>query len=159
MIGYNHTIITIEAKNADSLALKSPSSAVKIYQFIDGKCEINTADFTPNEYSMQYFKGDSVIYEDTLIIKQNLKYADANYNPKSIAKQILEAIEARLQNTATNSQLYVKVGEKEIRYMDYSELIKWRNFYQKQVAKENGKPTQIKHEKLYYREYLRGGII
>ena len=151
MIGYNHSTLTIKNSRADSVAIKGLNIAVKVFDLIDGVAEINTNDFVAGQYTIQFFNGNDVIDEDELIIKQNLKYADANYDPRSTARQILDAINARLQNTATNTQLYVKVGQKEIRYMDYDQLIKWRNHYQKEVAREQGKPTQIRHEKLFYR--------
>lgn len=151
MIGYNYSTLTIKNSRADSVAIKGLNIAVKVFDLIDGVAEINTNDFVAGQYTIQFFNSNDVIDEDELIIKQNLKYADANYDPRSTARQILDAINAYLAGTATHQQRRVKVGEKEIEYSSYDQLIKWKNHYQKEVAREQGKPTQIRHEKLFYR--------
>lgn len=151
MTGYNYSTIVFEDAEADSIAVKSPSSNVKIYNLINGKVQVNTNDYLPDEYNIQYFRGDQVIKQDVLTIKQNLKHAPDSYNPQSKAKQILTAINAYLSGIATHQQRKVKVGEKEIEYSSFDELIKWKNFYEKLVLKESGKPTQIRHEKLFFR--------
>lgn len=149
---YNHSTLIIEDKNADSLALKSPSSNVKIYQFTNGKVLINTDDFIPQQYNVQYFKGNDVVKQDILFVKQNLKFATQSFNPRSKARQILDAIQAFLAGKATNNQRRIKVGDKQLENSSFDELIKWKNYYQKQALKEEGKPTQIRHQKLFYHE-------
>lgn len=159
MIAYNFSTLIIKHSKADSVAIKGLNVAVKVYNLVDGVAQINTDNWTAGQYSVQYFVGDQIIGEDQLIVKQNLKHTDSNYDPRSKARIILEAIEAYLAGVATHQQKKVKVGQKEIEYSTFDELIKWRNFYQKEALKEEGKPTQIRHEKLFYRQYLRGGII
>lgn len=119
MIGYNYSTLTIKNSKADSVAIKSLNIAVKVFDLVDGVVEVNTDDFVAGQYTIQFFNGNDVIDEDELIIKQNLKYADANFDPRSEAKKILDAINAYLGGTATHQQRRVKVGEKEIEYSSY----------------------------------------
>lgn len=151
MIAYNYSTLTLKNKKADSVAVKGVNTAVQIYQFVDGVVTINTDTYAVGDYSIQYFFQDEVIGQDVLTIKQNLKHASSNYDPRSKAKIILQAIEAYLSGVATHQQRKVRVGEKQIEYSSFDQLIKWRNFYMKQALKEEGKPTQVRHEKLYYR--------
>lgn len=151
MIGYNHSTLVIEDKKATEIAIKGLSSPVQVYEVVDGKATVDTTNYTVGDYVVQYFKDNQIIKQEDLQIQQNLKYADADYDPRSSAQKILEAIDAYLAGTATHQQKKVRVGQKQIQYSSYDQLIKWRNFYAKQVAKELGKPTQIRHQKLYYR--------
>ena len=151
IVGYNHSSLVIEDKKATSIAIKGLSSAVQVYNVIDGKATVNTDSYTVGDYVVQFFKDNDIIRQDDLQIKQNLKYADANYDPRSNAKITLEAIEAYLAGTATHQQRKVKVGEKEIEYSSFDELIKWKNYFASLVAKEDGRPSQLRLERLYYR--------
>ena len=112
MIGYNHSIIVLQDKTADTVAVKGLSSAVQIYDLTNGKVEINTDAYTAGDYFIQFFKGNEVIKEDTLIIKENLKYVSSAYDPRSNAAKILDAINAYLAGVATHQQRRIKVGEK-----------------------------------------------
>lgn len=151
MIAYNHTILYIEAGKADSLAIKGIKSAVQSYSLTDGKFKVDLADYEAGLYYVQYYRGNEIIKEDELTVRQNLKYADSNFDPRSKARIILEAIQAHLAGTSTVTQRRLKCGEKEIQYSSFDELIKWKNFYQKEALKEEGKAPQVRHEKLYYR--------
>lgn len=148
---YNFAHLIIKHAKADSIAIKTVGIAVKVYDVVNGEVDVDTTDWIAGQYSIQFFLNDQVIDQDILIVNQNLKHTDANYDPRSNAQKILEAIDAYLAGTATHQQRKVKVGQKQIEYSSYDQLIKWRNFYAKQVAKELGKPTQIRHQKLYYR--------
>lgn len=148
---YNHSTLELKNSRADSVAIKGINIAVKLYDLIQGVVQINTSDFEVGLYQIQFFKGDEVIQQTTLKVKQNLKYVDANYDPRSEAEKILEAIEAYLAGRASSQQKEVSVGDKRIIYSSFDQLIKWRQFYKKQVRKEQGKPASIKYEKLYYK--------
>ena len=148
---YNFSTLQIKHSKADSVAIKIKGKAVKVFQIVNGSAQINTSDWTTGDYVIQFFKDDEVIDQDILTVKQNLKYTDANYDPRSEAQKILEAINAVLAGRATQDQYHVKVGEKEISYCTFNELMNFKNYYQKLVARQNGKPTQIRHEKLFYR--------
>lgn len=149
LYGYNHSVIKIKDGKADSLAVKSENTAVQIYTFVNGECQINTDNFPVGEYYLQFFKEQQIIKTDVLQIEQNLKYAGNNYNPKSRNKIILEAITACLQGRATHGQDYVKVGEKQLHYMSYDQLMKLKDYYEVLVRKQDGKAPAIRFEKLY----------
>ena len=148
---YNHSTLEIKHSKADSVALKTLNSAVMLYDLVNGVVTINTDNFTIGEYAVQFFKDDQVIEETTLICKQNLKYVSANYDPRTPAKIILEAIEAYLAGVATHQQKRVKVGQKEIQYSSYDQLMKWRDFYAIEARKEQGKAGNLRFEKISWR--------
>lgn len=153
IIGYNHSTLVIEDKKANSIAIKGLSSAVQVYDVVDGKATVDTTNFAVGDYVIQYFRDNQIIRQDDLRIEQNLKYADANFDPRSKAKITLEAIEAYLAGTATHQQRKVKVGEKEIEYSSFDELIKWKNYFAAIVAKEDGRPSELRLQRLYYRSF------
>lgn len=148
---YNHSTLTIKSDKADSLAVKGNQTAVQLYDFIDGVAEINTDEYAVGDYLIQFFKGDEVIEQTTLKVKQNLKYVDANYDPRSKAEITLQAIEAYLAGRASSQQKEVSVGDKRIVYSSFDQLIKWRQFYKKEVRKEAGKAPALRFEKLSYK--------
>ena len=148
---YTHSKLVINHKNADSVAIKGMNQAVMVYQLTNGKAEINTDNWQQGEYVIQFFKGDEVLSFDNVICRANLKYVSSNYDPRSPAKKILDAINAYLAGVASHQQRRIKVGDKEIEYSSYSELNQWKNYYEKIVAKQQGKPAQIKAERLHYR--------
>lgn len=149
---FNHSQIQVSYKGAASVAIKGLKSPVQVYTLADGKAVINTDEFQPGFYQMQFFDAsDNVIAEDKLTVKQNLKYAAADFDGRSPAEIALEAITAFMNGRATAQQRVIKVGDKEIQYSSFEQLLKWREFFTKQVRKEQGKPSQVKYEKLYYK--------
>ena len=148
---YNYSTLQIKDSKADSLAVKGKDTAVQTYSFIDGVATINTDNYSVGDYSLQFFKGDQIIKIDMLRIKQNLKYADQSFDPTSENKKILEAIKAYLAGRASSQQKQVSVGDKKIIYSSFDQLIKWKNYYQIEVRKEQGKASGLRFEKLYYR--------
>ena len=148
---YNHSTLLLKHGKADSVAVKGQNTAVKLYTLTDGVAEINTDDFAVGEYAVQFFKGDQVVEQTVLVCKQNLKFAPINYDPRSPARIILDAIDAYLAGIATHQQKKVRVGDKEIEYSSYDELQKWREFYAIEARKEEGKAGSIRFEKYTYR--------
>ena len=146
---YNYSVLKIRHKKADTVAIKGKGQAVKIYTLDDGEVTINTDDFIVGEYAIQFFTADEVIEQTVLQVKQNLKYVSENFDPTTPAKKILDAINAYLAGIATHQQRRVKVGDKEIEYSSYDELMKWRQFYAEQVRKEDGKAGALRFEKIY----------
>ena len=81
---------------------------------------------------MQFFDAaDNVIAEDKLTVKQNLKFAAADFDGRSSNQIALEAITAFMQGRATAQQRVIKVGDKEIQYSSFDELMKWREYFKK----------------------------
>lgn len=149
---YNHSQVQVSYQGAASVAIKGLNQAVKVYALTDGRAVISTADFQPGFYQMQFFDAsDNVIAEDKITVKQNLKFADAAFDGRSQNEIALEAITAFMQGRATAQQRVIKVGDKEVQYSSFQELMKWREYFKKQVRKEQGKPANVKYEKLYYK--------
>lgn len=148
---YNYSTFTLKMDEADTVAVKGIKTAVKLYEFKDGVAVIDTSEYEAGEYIIQIFRGDDVIEQDSLIVKQNLKYAAPDYDPRSKAQIILDAIEAYLGGRASSQQKQVSVGDKKIIYSSFDQLQKWRDYYKKQVRKQKGKASTLRHEKLYYR--------
>lgn len=151
IIGYNHSTLVIEDKKANSIAIKGLSSAVQVYDVVDGKATVDTSNYAVGDYVIQYFNDNQIIKQDDLRIEQNLKFADANYDPRSKAKITLQAIQAVLAGRATSGQYHVKVGQKELSYCSFDQLIKWKNYFASIVAKEDGRPSELRLQRLYYR--------
>lgn len=148
---FNHSTFKLKSSVADEVALKGENKPVQVYSFINGVCEIDTTDFSAGFYLLQFFRGDDVIEQSTLNVKENLKYVDESYQVKSQAQIVLEAIEAYLAGRASSQQKEVSVGDKRISYSSFDQLIKWRDFYQKQVRKETGKSPNLRFEKIRYK--------
>lgn len=148
---YNHSTLEIKHVKADSVAIKGKDVAVKVYDLINGAVSVDTSEYEVGDYLVQFFSGDDVIEQTELTVKQNLKYVSADYDPRSKAKITLDAIEAYLSGVATHQQRKVRVGDKQIEFSSYDELMKWRDFYASEVRKEEGKAATIKHQKLYYK--------
>lgn len=149
---FNHTTITLRDLRATSAAVKGQNQEVKIYPFQGRICVIDLEDYVQGEYQIQFFDSeDQVVFSDTLKVKQHLKYASADYDHRSNNRKILDAITAFLGGVASHQQRRVKVGDKEIEYSSYQQLMKWKDYYQKEVRKEQGKPTKVRSEKLLFR--------
>lgn len=148
---FNFSTLEIKDSKSDSLAVKGKNTAVKIYPFVNGVATVDTTDYVVGDYALQFFKGDQITKTDVLRVKQNLKYADQSFDPTSENKKILEAIKAYLGGVASHQQRKVKVGDKEIEYSSFDELIKWKNYYQLEVRKEQSKASGLRFEKLYYK--------
>lgn len=146
---FNHTPLKMQINGVSSIAIKSANTPVMVFDAENGAIEINTDDFMPGIYTIQYFNAaDEIQGVSKLEIKQNLKYASQDYDPRSPAEISLAAITAFMQGRATAQQRHIKVGDKEIEYSSFEQLLKWKNYFQKQVKRESGKASKIRHEKL-----------
>ena len=148
---YNYSTVELKNSKADSVAVKGVNTAVKLYNLVQGVVVIDTKDYQVGQYQVQFFKGDDVLEQTVLRVKQNLKYADDSYDPTSENKKILQAIKAYLGGVASHQQRKVKVGDKEIQYSSFDQLIKWKNYYQIEVRKQQGKASNLRFQKLYHR--------
>lgn len=147
--GYSNSQIKIKHKDATSLIVKGKDVLPVTVNFSGGEAVIS--DLDAGIYALQFMKDSAVLFQDTLQVKQNLAYASSAYDPASNNRKILQAIDAYLAGIASSQQRRVKVGDKEIEYSSFDELIKWRNYYALQVRKEENKPVKLRNEKLYYR--------
>ena len=82
----------------------------------------------------------NVLAEGEFEVKQDLAHAPANYDPRSEAKKTLEALDAKIAGRAlTITQSRISVDGKSIDYINsIDELMKWRNYFARLVAKEEG---------------------
>ena len=148
---YNHTTIELKQKGATSIAIKGANSPVYLLDCTDDSAVWDVGSNVPGEYIIQYFKGDNIIKSEVISIKQNLKFVSANFDPRSPARIVLDAIQAHLAGVSTGTQRRVKVGDKQIEYATYDQLMKYRNYYQKLALKEEGKASSLRLEKLYWK--------
>lgn len=150
-IAYSPKSKFILSNPSDELVLKKQGQAAKIFQFFNGRCEISTDDLAIGDYTLQLIKDGEVIAEDILTVKQNLKYAAADYDPRSSAQIAYQAISAYLEGRATTAQKRVTCGDKTVEYLTLSQLLAWRDYFWKQIRIEQGKAGNLRYEKLMYR--------
>lgn len=113
--------------------------------------EIETNNWNTGIFLYQAKKEGKIIKQDKFEILQNLETAPDDFDFRSEAEKTLEAINSFLAGTASHQQKKIKVGDKEIEYSSFDELIKWKNHFEKEVRKEQGKPANLRFEKMYYR--------
>lgn len=77
-------------------------------------------------------KSDSTIVNT--IVSDHVSIIDLSY--KSHARKVLEAIEATLEGTATQSQSEFMVNGRSIKYKSNAELLQLRAVYKREVANE-----------------------
>ena len=139
---YTHAEVTIHA-GPDMCALTYKSqcgppvtvtAANDIFTFQTGG--------TPGRYYYQIAdsKGN-VIQTGVFDIRQDLAHAPADFDPRSQAAITLEALEAKIAGRAlTIQQSKVTIGDRSIDYMNsIEELLKWRDYFARIVAKEEGR--------------------
>lgn len=150
---FNHSVLKFKINGIASIAVKSANTPVMIFDSEAGEITVDTADIQPGTYTIQYFTAeDDIKGVSKLQIKQNLKYASQDYDPRSHAEIALDAITAFMQGRATAQQRHIKIGDKEIEYSSFEQLIKWKNYFAKEVRKQQGKPSKIRHEFMKVRE-------
>ena len=147
----NDTTIKLKHSTATCAVIKCKDSAAETVQITDGAGEWNTAGLPTGKYYVQFFKDEEIVENSTIILEQNLATAPDDYDPTPECVKILEAINSYLAGTATHQQRRVKIGEKEIEYSSFDELIKWKKYYEQQVRIAEGKPSALKQEKLYFK--------
>lgn len=148
---YTGETVEIKADGADLLIIKGVGNIKRQYEANQNKFLIALQQYPAGKYLVQFFKGSKVVKQDNFILKQSLKDVPQDYDFRTNAEKTLEAIEAFLSGTATHQQRKVKCGDKEIEYSSYDELIKWQNHFKTIVRKEQGKPSAIRFEKIYFK--------
>lgn len=115
--------------------------------------EVQILGMESGVYKIFGFKDQKVVFEDEIQVLQGITDAPEDYDFRSKNQIALEAITAFLQGTANSQQRRVKVGDKQIEYSSFEQLIKWKNYFQKQVRKEKGKSANPKNEVLKLRRF------
>ena len=144
----NDTAAIPAPAGADRLAYKSPTSApvtgIVPMTTESGEMFVFSTGTTPaNCYFQIYDACGKVLADGTFEIRQDIEHATSNYDPRSLAVQTLEALEAKIAGRAlTIQQSKITVGDRSIEYMNsIEELLKWRDHFAKLVAQENGHGT------------------
>jgi len=98
-----------------------------------------TAAYTAGSYRWmaRVTKGTDIytVAEGMIEILPNLA-ALSTYDGRTHAKKMLEAIEAAYEGKASTTQLQLEINGRRIINFTPADLIKWRSFYQAEVAKE-----------------------
>ena len=142
LIFFTNTTAVIPAPaGACSFAYKTPGAAVVVVSdIVDGSISFSVS--TPGVFFFQFSDaaGQS-LSEGTFTVRQDLAHAAADYDPRSEAAKTLEALEAKIAGRAlTIQQSKITVGDRSIEYMNsIEELLKWRDYFARIVAKEEGR--------------------
>lgn len=83
--------------------------------------------------------------------EESSSQSSSSTEPLSPNKQALLAITAQLQGKATGAQKKIVLGDKSVEYMSLSELLQLKEYFEREVRKEDGQPLSIKAERLYVR--------
>jgi hypothetical protein len=75
------------------------------------------------------------VWSGAIEVLPNLAAA-TTYDDRSHARKVLEAIEAVLQNRATNDQQEVAIADRQIKKIPLADLLKFRTSYKLEVAAE-----------------------
>lgn len=72
--------------------------------------------------------------EGSLIIKPD--FTSPNFDPRSHAKKVLDALEAVIEKKATEDQLSVTINGRSIQLLSPLDVLKWRDKYKAEYADE-----------------------
>lgn len=146
---YNDSKETYICQGVDTLKLKKLGGETII---VSGG-EVQILGMESGVYKVFGFRDQRIVFEDEFQVLQGITDAPEDYDFKSKNEIALEAITAFLQGTANSQQRRVKVGDKEIEYSSFDELIKWKNYFTKEVRKQQKKAVTPKFEKLILRGF------
>ena len=135
----------------ESVIIRGNQFKFELKEITEKEIEINTSGWQTGIYFYQVAKNSEIKLQDKFQILQNMETAPEGFDFRSNAEKTLEAINSYLAGTASSQQKRIKCGDKEIEYSSFEQLIKWKNYYEKLVRKQQGKPANVRFEKLYYR--------
>lgn len=99
-----------------------------------------TASYTTGEYTWQSYVDDGTdrytVDSGRITIKADYSGQSSGLDDRSTIQITLDALESTLQGRASKTQLSVKVGDKEIKYLTHSELINAIQQYRTWVKQE-----------------------
>lgn len=72
------------------------------------------------------------------VVLADLSAAGGAFDGRSFNKKMLDAIRAVLLGYTTNAVAEYRIHNREIKYMDTRELMRWEAFYESKVRAENG---------------------
>jgi hypothetical protein len=98
-----------------------------------------TASWTPGEYwySVRATNGGTVhqVEEGTITVRPDLASASAGYDGRGHAEKVLAAIEAVLENRASQDQQSYTINNRSLQRTPIGDLLKLRSFYRAEVAR------------------------
>lgn len=138
---YTGTQIVIQApENAVMLACKTAGMPTVMVNVQNG-CFSFPAGDRPGTFVYQLSDdAGRVISSGTFCVEMNLAMAAADYDPRTVEEQTLEALEAKIAGRAlTIQQTKISIGDRSIEYMNsIEELTRWRDYFRQQVARQKG---------------------
>ena len=143
---YNYSVIKIQANDANKLIVKGQNSSPFEIVTIDADNNfvLDSTGYAVGTYYIQYVKDDVILSNDRIEIRQNLLYADDDYDPRSNTEITLEAIDAMLEGRANSQHRKVQIGDKSIEYSTLEELLNWKKYYLKKLRQEQNKSIRLK---------------
>ena len=136
----NSTAALAAPSNAASFVLKKSGALPSVSPVTDSPVTFLTGE-TPCSAVFQFLSSDgNVLSEGEITIRQDLAHAPLDYDHRSEARKTLEALDAKIAGRAlTIQQSRISVDGKSIDYINsIDELMKWRNYFARLVAKEEG---------------------
>lgn len=99
-----------------------------------------TAAWTAGDYTWQaYVTSGSdrhAVGQGSITIRPNFAAASSGLDARSHPRKVLDALQATMEGKASSDQLAMSIRGRSISRMGAAELIKWLDFYEKQVARE-----------------------
>lgn len=96
--------------------------------------------FVPGEYHWQAAVSNGTcrytLDQGRTTVRPNFAQQPAGFDARSHCKRVLDAIEAVLENRATEDQLYFQIEGKQVSHIPHAELIKLRNIYRIEYNRE-----------------------
>lgn len=136
---YNH--VTIPAHGGNKLTYKRGTFPAETVTTLDGdnfSFDVS-GRFPRGEYVYQIKRDTEIIETGRFELLNDLDELPPDCDPRSTAELTLEAIDAMLANRATAQQRRIQIGDKSIEYSTMSELLQWREYFLRMVAREQGK--------------------
>lgn len=142
-VGAVSSVLTLKTANHAKITLSATLTEGK---WLFTASATQTANYAMGDYTYQItetFSDGSVeiSYMGKARFMPNLATALDAYDPRSQDEIILEAINAVMTGTASQTQKRVTVGDKTLEYTPFKELAEKREYYENRVAYQNGSGT------------------
>ena len=146
-------MLTLLQGTAFNKPVKDPSSTLVMFNGMDkivlsavedeGECSIYAAadvtkEWHTGRYSYQLLDSGGLAEQGTIKVIPNLLYST---EVDSFWKKALKAVDDRIAGKAIDPAESISVGDKSLRYMSVSELLKLRSFILGKIAEEEAEET------------------
>lgn len=128
-------------KKTGTVPVTFSSTADNDYHLIELSATASAAYEAGNYQFQAYVENESTgeklfLEAGSIEIKASFMSAASNYDPRSHAQKCLDAIKAVIEGRASQNQAEVKVGDKELKYYSFSQLLTFKEYYEDQVKAE-----------------------